>query len=291
MKEEIRHHQAIRLVVTSGFKRLLLLTLLFSIYGGITSAQCLMGPVTINPGEKINYNIHFKWGLLNPKAGNVQISYEKTRHEYKDAYLFKMIFKTAGVAEKVYKTRDTLTNIYSADHILLKAAKYTNEKDRYNIDETTFSYRDNKTYARMHRYNLERTKVDTTYVAEGCVLDMLSSVFFIRNLDWNKLQLNDSFAASVVSGRSMVKTIIRYKGQRILNISETIKYNTHYFSIDVDDDAIESNSTEVWISDDRNHIPLKIKTKLSIGAAEVSYHSSKGLLHPLTSIIDLKKKR
>lgn len=243
----------------------------------------------MKPGELIHYDIYFKWGLLNPKAGSVQISYSSTKYNQKDAYLYKLIFKTAGVAERAYKTRDTLTNIYSTDHILLKAGKHTREKDRYNIDETTFSYQQNKTRARMLRYNLERTKLDTTYVADGCVMDMLSSIFFVRNIDWKKLQLGNTFSTTIVSGRNLVKATIRYKGQRILNVSDNVKYNTHYFSIDVDDDAIESNSTELWISDDKNRIPLKIKTKLSIGAGEVLYKSSKGLQYPLTSIIKMRR--
>lgn len=288
MKAEI-HRGAIHSAARWASKGLLCLIILFTLQQNTVVAQCKLGPVHMKPGEVINYDIHFKWGLLNPRAGSVQISYAKTKHEQKDAYQSRLIFRTSGIAEKAYKTRDTLTNIYSLDHVLLKASKHTREKDRFNIDETTFTYKGNKTHARMHRYNLQRTKVDTTYVVDGCLLDMLSSIFFVRNIDWAKLKLGDSFSATIVSGRNLVKTAIRYKGQRILEISDTVKYNTHFFSIDVDDDAFESNSTELWISDDKNHIPIKIKTKLSIGAAEVFYKSSSGLRYPLTSMIKMKR--
>lgn len=290
MKAEARHRQVTPSVAGWASKGLLSLVFFFFLQGSQPFAQCKFGQINMQPGEKIDYDIYFKWGILNPKAGSAQISYSATEYNQKDAYLYKLIFKTAGIAEKVYKTRDTLTNVYSSDHILLKAAKHTREKDRYNIDETTFDYRQSKTYARMRRYDLTRTKADTTYTVDGCLLDMLSSTFFVRNIDWEKLKPEDSFSATIVSGKSLVKIIIRYKGQRILEISENVKYNTCYFSIEVDDKTFESNSTELWMSDDKNHIPLKIKTKLSIGAAEVYYNSSKGLQYPLTSIIKIKRR-
>ena len=42
--------------------------------------------------------------------------------------------------------------------------------------------------------------------------------------------------------------------------------------------------------DDENHIPIKIRAKLKIGAAEVYYKSSKGLRYPLTSRVEIKRR-
>ena len=40
-------------------------------------------------------------------------------------------------------------------------------------------------------------------------------------------------------------------------------------------------AAEVWIGDDENHIPVKIRAKLKIGAAEVYYKDSYNLRAPL----------
>ena len=59
-------------------------------------------------------------------------------------------------------------------------------------------------------------------------------------------------------------------------------------SFDSKNDAKEA--AEVWIGDDENHIPVKIRAKLKIGAAEVYYKDSYNLRAPLTCRIVVQKK-
>ena len=46
---------------------------------------------------------------------------------------------------------------------------------------------------------------------------------------------------------------------------------------------------EIWVGDDDNRIPIKIRAKLKIGAAEVYFKSAKGLRYPLSCEVKLKK--
>ena len=61
---------------------------------------------------------------------------------------------------------------------------------------------------------------------------------------------------------------------------------------DIYDDAFTQSkeAAEIWIGDDENHIPIKIRAKLKIGAAEVYYKSSKGFRYPLTSRVEIKRR-
>lgn len=46
-----------------------------------------------------------------------------------------------------------------------------------------------------------------------------------------------------------------------------MKYRTRHFYIDIYDDAFTQSkeAAEIWIGDDENHIPIKIRAKLKIG--------------------------
>jgi hypothetical protein len=48
---------------------------------------------------------------------------------------------------------------------------------------------------------------------------------------------------------------------------------------------------EVWVSDDENHIPVKLKAQLKIGAAEAILSSCKNLKYPLSSEINIPASR
>ena len=82
---------------------------------------------------------------------------------------------------------------------------------------------------------------------------------------------------------------IRYKGQAILD-KGSIKYKALRFEVDIVDPAFDDHKTamEVWISDDNNRLPLKLKAKLKIGAAEAEITSTKNLKHPFDSKIEMK---
>jgi len=90
---------------------------------------------------------------------------------------------------------------------------------------------------------------------------------------------------STFFGKENVKINIRFEGQSIVERSEYLKYNTYKIALDFTDKVFnESKSAiEIWISDDENRIPVKIKAKLKIGVAEVYLVSYKNLKYPLSS--------
>ena len=84
----------------------------------------------------------------------------------------------------------------------------------------------------------------------------------------------------------------RYTGQKIVEREDYLKYRTRHFYIDIYDEAFTQSkaAAEIWVGDDENHIPIKIRAKLKIGAAEVYYKNSQGLRYPFTSRVEMKRK-
>ena len=129
-------------------------------------------------------------------------------------------------------------------------------------------------------------------VSEHYMFDMLGATMYLRSLDWDKMKQGDEFPFHVVIGRDRINISFRYTGQQIVERNETLKYRTRHFYIDIFDDAFTQSkaAAEIWIGDDENHIPVKIRAKLKIGAAEVYYKSSKGLRYPLTSRVEIPRR-
>ena len=48
----------------------------------------------------------------------------------------------------------------------------------------------------------------------------------------------------------------------------------------------EEESLTLWVSDDGNRMPLKIKAELAVGSLNADIHAFKGLKHPLRIIMD-----
>ena len=234
--------------------------------------------------EELNMKLYFKWGVIMAKAGDTKISITESQYEGKPAWRYNLLFKTLGMFEKVYSMRDTMNSYFSKDNgLLLFGNKHANEKDYYLIDEWRFSYLNEKTSVLSKRYTPTRVKIDTTLVADGKTYDMLSATLLLRSLDWNDLKMEEAVPFCIAIGRDLVNAAFRYTGQEIIERGN-IKYRTRHFYIDVFDDAFTQSRAagEAWIGDDSNHVPIKIRAKLKIGAAEVFFESAKNLKYPFT---------
>jgi hypothetical protein len=262
--------------------------LLFALH---TRAQCLPSTLPINHGETVNYDIYFKWGLLMSRAGEAALSFGKATYQGQSASRYRLLFRTVKLFESIYRMRDTMDCYYAPDYSLLFSSKHTHENHYHLMDELTFSYPDRRTSIRSHRYTPTETKIDTTLIVRsGCAFDMLGATFFLRTLDRKKLKTGDTFPMTVAIGKDLVKISCRYQGQAVVERGN-IKYRTLHFSVDIYDKAFTQTkaAAELWIGDDDNFIPVKIRSKLKIGYAEVHYRNASGLKAPFHCRIETKR--
>lgn len=284
MKENNRHR---RTQDVECHSRVYLYILLLSLatWVGYAQTQSLPTGKYFTHGERVDYDLYFKWGILMPKAGLATLSVKESKFDGNPSWHYRLLFRTLGMMEKVFKMRDTIDCHFSvAEPQLLFSSKRTNEGDYYLIDDLRFSYNKNANTvsARSHRYNLKSTKIDTILTAQGHMFDMLGATMYLRSLDWENISYGDTFPFYIAIGRDLVNASYRYSGQQIVEHGG-VKYRTRHFFIDIIDEAFTQNkeAAEVWIGDDRNHIPIKIRAKLKIGAAEVYYNASYNLRYPL----------
>lgn len=245
-------------------------------------AQCIPAATVFKDGERVDYDLYFKWGMLMPKAGLATLSVKEAVFENDPAWHYRLLFRTSGMMEKVYKMRDTIDCYFSDRSQLLFSSKRTNEGDYYMVDNLKFRYPSTGTAVHSHRYNRKTTKIDTVLRVEGCLFDMLGATMYLRSLDWEKMDYGAEFPFHVAIGRETVRVSFRYTGQQIVDRG-AVKFRTRHFYIDIIDEVFTQSraAAEVWIGDDRNHLPVKIRAKLKIGAAEVYFKEAFNLAYPL----------
>jgi len=226
-----------------------------------------------------------------PRAGEARFSFNKSDLQGQPASLYRMIFHTANIFEAVYKMRDTINCYYNMDNTLLYSVKHTVESGYDLTDKLSFSYYNEKSSVHSLRYTPTTKKIDTTLmVASGYVFDMLGATFLLRTIDRHKLQIGDVFLCTVITGKDLIGTSFRYQGQAIVE-RDQFKYRTHYYIIDIHDDAFSQSkaSAELWIGDDDNYVPVKVRTKLKIGYAEVYLKSADHLKYSFECRVQVKK--
>ena len=287
------HHQR-REGLVEGFRRALTVIAMAGVSimtGNMAIAQSAFTNRPFINGEVIKYNAYYKWGILMPKAGEASLTFSEKKLNGDITNRYKLLFHSSGMVESVYSMRDTLESVFNNDMILQEATKRTNDDKYYSVDKLSFSYRNDSTFAHSLRYDRKRVKIDTTLVATGEVFDIVGAVLFLRSLDWDNYHPGKRIPFKTVMGRDVINAFFIYKGQEIIE-KGNVKYRTRRFTIDIYDDAFTDSkgAADLWVGDDKNRIPIKIRAKLKIGAAEVFYKESSGLRYPLDCRVEVKKR-
>ena len=279
----------IRDVKNSNFNTLRMVLLTFCLVFLLVKTNAQELP--FQDGETLNFDIRYKYGLVTMKAGTAKFNTDFVTFEKNKTIRSTLNFKTTSFFDKIYKMQDTLTSYSSIPHLKpIFHLRIANEagnhvKEEMKILKHSFNYSEVNTKL----YKKEQLSIDTTLVADLPGYDIISMLTFIRSLDYDKIKYGNVNEVAFFMGKKKINIIIRSKGTAVISINSK-KYNTFLFSVDFTDDAFtESNSAmEIWISDDGNRIPIRLKAKLKIGAAEANLTSYKNLKYPLSSEINLK---
>ncbi len=227
------------------------------------------------------------------KAGTARYRINDSNRGQEPVTLSALDFKTTSFFDKIFKVRDTLYSYLDKDIYPVYHKRHVNEGNTDFVEQVFFLDRDaSETQVRVKRETNNVVKFDTIMKSEAPGYDILSVFAFARTLDYSSLKINQSFTLSTFVGKRMINIKVRYKGQSIVEKSDVLKYNTFRLEIDIVDQVFDSakNAMEIWISNDSNRVPVKIKAKLKIGAAEVFLASYENLKYPFSSEVKIKKK-
>jgi len=264
--------------------------LFFTIYFLLPLTSLQASDFPFQAGEKLTFDIHYKYGLVMLKAGTANYSIESGASQNKNSYHSALDFKTSSFFDKIFRMRDTLNSNIS-ENIRPLYHKRSVHEGNYQFTEEMFFHKSTPEYSeiRIKRVSNQMLRFDTVLTSNMLTYDILNLILLIRSYDYSQWQSTPQRYVSTFVGRDKINITVRCEGQSIVEKGDTLKYKTYKFAFDFTDKVFnESKSAiEVWLSDDKNRIPIKIRAKLRIGAAEVYLSSWKNLKYPLSSEIKI----
>lgn len=126
--------------------------------------------------------------------------------------------------------------------------------------------------------------VQRFYVPTG-IQDMLSAYYALRNIDTSKLKKGDYIKQDLFFDNEVYHFKMKILGRQILN-TKFGKIRTLVLRPYVQSGRVfkEEESLTVWVSDDQNKIPLRIKAKLLVGSIKADLIEYKNLKYPLAIV-------
>ncbi len=250
-------------------KSLFILTLLIS---GIVYCNTA-GAVSL-ANETIKYKVIYKWGLVHKQAGTATINLSRRG----DTYHSLATARSDPWADKFYRLRDTLkTTMHAPDYTPSHYEYIAHEDGKYSHDIVKFhksgnTVTGNCTRTRKPKKEKVAKTEHKTLTANGVTVDMLSSFYHLRALDFNNMVPGAKKSINIFSGKRKELLTFTYSGIDKVKVNgKTHKAYKVTFTFTSDGKKKSSEPIQAWVSTDSKRIPLKLIGKLKIGQVQCIY--------------------
>ena len=247
--------------------------------------QCNINNVAFTSGEEINYIVSYNWGWIWIDAGAVVFKTKQAKVNNKDVFHIIGAGKTFSYWDWFFKMRD----LYQTwvDTIDLKPVKYNRDivDGGYYIKvDYDFNREKNLVYSASERTR-KPFKRDTIEIT-SCTYDVLSIIYYARNIDYDAYKVNDTIPVNVIMDNEVFNIFFRYKGKEKKKVKDFGTFDCIRFGVFlVEGDLFEEGEDmDVWVTDDKNKIPVLIESPILVGSVKARIVGIKGNRNPVTAL-------
>jgi hypothetical protein len=254
------------------------------------SAQCRFENHAFQTGEKLRYDLYFNWQFVWVKAGRVSMTISPCRQSsYKNDLQCDLLFEGNEKYKSAFTMNDTLVAIYSPDIVPRYFRKGALEGKRYTVDEVNYSYQGGQNHVLLNRWNSKGELQSTRKSSDECLFDMLSLLARARCINTNGLKKDQRITFNLCSGRSVEKETLVYRGKQNVKANDKNTYRCLVLSVlDYKEKKRDKELLRFYVTDDANHVPIRIDFFLRFGTAKAFLSKSEGLRNPVGAIIKSK---
>lgn len=237
-------------------------------------------------GEHLVYNVRYGW--LDAGQATMRIDEEVHEVNGRSCYKIDITGESKGLLYLFLKMKnhfctylDTTALVSQHFYRYIQEGKYR-KNEKINFDHA-------KKLAVVERLDDHtRAPLDTVaFSVSDDIQDIASSWYTLRTIDFSQAQAGDIFSTAVFFDDILYKEFkIRFLGRKILKtklgtFNVLVLAPVVPFASDGNSIFDGENSVELFLSEDENKIPLKVKIKLLVGAIEIDLTKYQGLKHEL----------
>ncbi|MFT5736450.1 MAG: hypothetical protein ACI9SG_000791 [Maribacter sp.] len=236
---------------------------------------------TFKPGEWLKFRLHY--AFLNASYATLHVKQAKIG----DRSVYRVVGhgKTTGFASFFFKVDDTYESYFDKENGRpYKFIRKTNEGGYTKDMEINFDYENDKAIL-----NDKKNEKKFNFTIQDGMQDLVSAFYYLRN---------NYEAEDLVKGQSIELKLLydddgvfnfklKYLGKEVLKTKygkvECLKFRPLVQSGRV---FKEEESLSLWVSNDANKIPIRIKADLAVGAIKADLDGYNGLKHQFKIIMD-----
>lgn len=260
-------------------KAFFLIAVLLACSGSASTQQsefCNTRNTAFAEGEQLYFKVWYNMGRVWVGAGEVRFGVNSDQLNGRKMYHIIADGKTLKSYEWFYKVRDRYESWI--DPSTMQPAKFVR-----NVNEGGFKIYNNVVF----NQNIgQAVSTSGIFQVPKCVQDVLSAIYYARNIDYNSYKVGAKIPFSMFLDDKVYNLYIRYMGKERI---ET-RYGT-FNTIKISPLLIEGSifkggeKMAIWVSDDANHMPVRIDSPILVGSIKVDLMGFDKLRHPVSSLV------
>ncbi len=246
--------------------------------GGSVLAQkeCAIKNTAFGNNEKITYVIYYNVIGAYISAGTASFSTKETALNGKPVYHVVGEGATNSSYDLIFKVRDKYESFIDSE--TMQPLKFVR-----NVNEGGYKIYQNVAFNKTAN---TATSNDGVYKVPVCVQDVISAVYYARNIDFKNLKAGDRITFSMFLDNELHSMYIKYMGKEVIK-TKYGKFRTHKFKPLLIKGTIFEGGEKmtVWVTDDENKVPVRIESPIIVGKVKVDMMGHQNLRNPLVSLI------
>jgi hypothetical protein len=225
-------------------------------------------------GERLKYNVHY--GLIN---GGTLVLDIKELKSVQNRVCYHIVGKgeSKGAVDWFFKVRDEYETFIDTISILpLQFIRNVREGKYKKYENVIFN----------HSKNVVLTASDSIKIPSNAQ-DILSAYYYSRCIDVSKKSVGDTISIFAYLDNEVAPFHLKFTGKETIKTSKgTFKCLIFKPQLQTGRAFSEKEGMTIWISDDANHIPVRVEAKLVVGSIKMDLEDYGGLRNPFSSKVD-----
>ena len=240
---------------------------------------CGIRNIAFNVDEEVVFTVYYAVAGIYVNAGNATFTSKLETINNRPVYHITGEGKTNSSYDWIYHVIDKYETYI--DTLTMQPLKFIR-----NVNEGGYKKYQNVTFNKTAN---TAVTTDGVFKVPPCVQDVVSSMYYARNLDFSQLKPDDKIPFSMFLDNEVSNMYIRYVGKEEIKTKYgkfmALKLKPLLLKGEIFDGG--ENMT-VWVTDDKNHIPVRVESPLVVGKVKIDMMSYSNLRYPLTSLIKKK---
>lgn len=240
---------------------------------------CSIRNNSFQAGESITFKVYYNLGKMYVGAGEAVFNTNLDKYAGRDVFHIVGDGKTFKAYDWIFKVRDKYETYL--DTATMQPLKFIR-----NVNEGGYKIYNNVVF---NQASHQATSTNGTFPVPPCVQDVISAIYYARNIDFSKYNVGDKIPFAMFLDDQVYNIYIRYLGIEEVN-TKFGKFRAVKFKPLLIKGTIFEGGEKmtVWVSDDNNKVPLRVESPISVGNIVVDMVNYSNLRYPFSSLLNKK---